>query len=119
MIITVPRLSLPFMKTDFSAKSRWHDALRDWLHMWMTGWQVLGRTLLAYLIVSLWLGLLGFFASIAETLCEKQSSSWYVVGGLFVFFGVFVYLPLTFYVAASWVGFCPRVEDADDVQAHS
>lgn len=83
--------------------------------MWVTGWRILGKTLLAYFIVSLWLGLLGFFASVAEALCKAHSSSWYVVGTLFVLFGVFVYLPLTFYVAASWIGFCPRVEDVSDV----
>lgn len=79
---------------------------------WRLGWQMIGKTLLAYLVLSLCflpLVILGAIPSVEEFLHHDTPSSIGVRLAL-LFLLLVVYFPLSFYVAASSVGFCPRVD---------
>jgi len=78
--------------------------------MWIRGWSVLGRSLLAYLIVGVFSAPLSWYVTF---LLRSSEPRWAVA--LFVLLAGFVlYLPLVFYVAGSWVGFCPYVTAEED-----
>ena len=75
------------------------------------GWRVIGKAFLASIVISLWnlpLIVIEPFTSHAEFFQRDTLSSVSVRLGLAAFF-ILVYLPLAFYSAASWVGFCETV----------
>ena len=102
------------MTTHPSLRSQWRHSGAVLLRMWATGWKVIGKTLLASLILSA-AGTLGGFAY--QFLRLLPDTEWAVTVHLVcALLGLMVFLPLAFYVAASWVGFCPYVDrnEADD-----
>jgi hypothetical protein len=79
--------------------------------MWRRGWSMVGKTFLAYVIVSLlqlpWL-VLGAIPAVVEFFRTDSSSS-ITVRLLLAALLILVYLPLSFYIAASAVGFCSPI----------
>jgi hypothetical protein len=83
--------------------------------MWRRGWGVIGRTLLGSFILSLFqlpLILLGAIPFVGDFFRTDNAPSIFIRLALFALL-ILVYLPLSFYVAASAVGFCsPVANDA-------
>ena len=87
------------MKLTFSRADR-----QNLFRMWVQGWRIIGKTILATFIITFFqalLGVPGWFISKLPPL----SDGFRFVLALFI---LLIYMPLSFYVAASAVGFCPR-----------
>ncbi|MGC3989330.1 MAG: hypothetical protein QM796_06560 [Chthoniobacteraceae bacterium] len=78
------------------------------------GWSMIGRAFLAFLIVSLFLSplnLIGWRLNELPFISHQTAPSHaLVLSGLAI---LLVYIPLVFYVAGSWVGFCRRIDGCD------
>ena len=89
------------------------DAGRHFFQIWKQGWRIVGKALLASIILSLFQALWGVPCWFIRNLPFVQQETPLGKGILFfaVFFGLLIYMPVTFYFAASWVGFCPTLDD--------
>ena len=94
-----------------SLKSVWFAAGRDFLRIWLLGWRVISQVVIGSLILTVsflplhWLIMLGSRIPILDQSTTLQVAA-RVTGALLV---SLVYVPLAFYVAASWVGLCPWI----------
>ena len=102
-------------------KLQYFTILKDWLtyglKIWLLGWQVILKSLLGALIVSIFLvpftfikSILIYFGLLSTEVSVSLSSL--IVAALFLLF----YLPLAFYVAGSWIGFCKWIKNEDTEQ---
>ena len=78
--------------------------------MWVQGWRIIGKTILATFIITFFQALLGVPGWFISKLPFFQQETPLSDGFRFVLalFILLIYMPLSFYVAASAVGFCPR-----------
>jgi len=86
------------------------DRGRRFLQIWALGWRIVGKTFVASVIISFFQMILcvpGWFISNLPFFQQETPSSM-GVRFVMVLFLLLIYLPLTFYVAARCVGFCPK-----------
>jgi hypothetical protein len=96
--------------------SSWTGAIKYLGRIWILGWTMLGKSVLAYFIALIFLTPLGVVPLLFEKIPVLQRNTpdsliLRVAIGLFV---LLIYVPLVFYVAGSWVGFCRRIDPSDD-----
>jgi hypothetical protein len=97
------------MKTD-SLWMEWLRAFSRVCRMWAKGWLVIGKSVVAYFVVLIFGGPLGWLLSYVSRSPDHRNA----LGLALCAAGILVYFPLVVYVAASWVGFCRYVKSPED-----
>ena len=89
------------------------DAGRHFFQICRQGWRIVGKVLLASIILSLFQALWGVPGWFIRNLPSVQQETPFGQGIQFLafLFVLLIYLPVTFYFAASWAGFCPTIDD--------
>jgi Zn-dependent protease with chaperone function len=99
------------MRSDSAVGELGHALVRVG-QMWAAGWFVLLKSVVAVVIVLLFASPLSWLLTALQNNPDLRGGVALVALAL----GFFVYLPLVFYVAGSWLGFCryvtPPAEDA-------
>ena len=99
----------------FSLMREFKDTCSYCFAIWLAGWRILWKTFVASFLLSLFLLPIKLLGPLLDKMPYMQTATSTSDGirGILALFLLVVYLPLIFYVAASWVGFCKRIDPAE------
>ena len=96
----------------FSLLRDFKETCSYFISIWLAGWRILWKTVVASFLLSLFLLPLKLLGLLFDKIPYMQTETPTSLGirGILALFFLVVYLPLIFYVAASWVGFSKRID---------